>query len=100
MLVAAGVARRPQQRALIGGHGIGPVAAPGARDAALGAGRHVELQDPGIGWIGQARTRVVEQEGRQIPRSEEARVGKEGFSTGKYRWVPVQQKKNKEKDKK
>src|SRR3546814_7322559 len=39
----------------------------GARDAARCAGRHVELHDPGIGWIGQARTRVVEQEGRQIP---------------------------------
>src|SRR3546814_15528235 len=72
MLVAAGVARRPQQRALIGGHGIGPVAAPGARDAALGAGRHVELHDPGIGWI----------------RSEERRVGKECVSTCRSRWSP------------
>src|SRR3546814_19327427 len=67
IFLAATVARRPDQRAGVGGYGIGLIFAPGTRNPAFGARRHDELRDPGIGGLDQARARILTQELRQFP---------------------------------
>src|SRR3546814_14182843 len=60
IFLAATVARRPDQRAGVGGYGIGLILAPGTPNPAFGARRHVALRDPSTGGIDHAPSPIPE----------------------------------------